>query len=339
MTSYIHINPDNYLQTDAGRVFTTERNKLAWEETYADLSKALASEQGFVSLYIVFGVQGAGKSRWIRENAPTLPNVIFFDAALPAKAHRAKALSIAKELGIPVVAVWIKSSLETALLRNASRASDERVPESAIRSVFSILEPPSLEDGYIKIIEVSNDEAAQLSDEQSSQEIRIRPASEADLPDIARVLVDTWHTTFAGIISSSFLDSLNYQHQEARHRKIFAQQNTLYYVAEKNGAVIGFASAGPDRTEEQPCDTELYAIYIRKEHHSLGLGRKLVAAIAGDLINQNRLSLRVWALTNNPYRHFYTRLGGRQERVLPIQLGTETHHQESIVWNDISTLV
>lgn len=339
MTSYTHINPDHYLQTETGRVFTTERNKIAWELAYADLHSALSSATKSASLYIVFGVQGAGKSTWIRENAPALPDAIFFDAALPAKVHRTKAVSLAQNSGIPVVAVWIKSPLEIALLRNAARPADEQVPEVAIRSVFSMLEPPSLADGYARIIEVDSSPDAQGPDNYSSPEIDIRPATETDLPAIARVLVDTWRTTFAGIISSSFLDDLNYQHQEARHRKTMALPNTLYYVAEKDGAVVGFVSAGPDRTEEYPCDAELYAIYIHKEHHDQGCGRKLVAAIARHLINQNHRSLRVWALSSNHFRHFYIRLGAREERVMAIQLGTEEHEQQSLVWDDISQLV
>jgi predicted kinase len=161
---YIHINPDHYLQTETGRIFTTERNKIAWERAYADLASALSDAKESRHLYIVFGVQGAGKSSWIRENASAFPNAIFFDAALPAKTHRARALAIAKNFGTPVIAVWIKSSLESALLRNLSRPSDERVPEAAVRSVFAMLEPPSLEEGFVQIIEQNASGSTELLD-------------------------------------------------------------------------------------------------------------------------------------------------------------------------------
>ncbi len=38
----MHLNPDHYLQTGAGRVFTAERNAAAWEQLYRDLTAALS---------------------------------------------------------------------------------------------------------------------------------------------------------------------------------------------------------------------------------------------------------------------------------------------------------
>lgn len=169
--------------------------------------------------------------------------------------------------------------------------------------------------------------------------VTIRYANETDISDIARVLVDTWHTTFQGLIASSFLDNLNYSQQEVRHRKTLEAGNVLYYVAtNQDGTVVGFANAGPDRTIEQPCDAELYAIYIRKESQGNGIGRMLVHAVATELANQNKKSLRVWALTNNPFRHFYVRLGAYSECIKPIQLGSEEYEQESFMWKDLSLL-
>jgi polynucleotide 5'-kinase involved in rRNA processing len=60
-----HLNPDNYMQTDAGRIFTAERNAAAWARLYADLSTELKERPRRVVM--VVGVQGAGKSTWTRK--------------------------------------------------------------------------------------------------------------------------------------------------------------------------------------------------------------------------------------------------------------------------------
>ncbi|MBS1910902.1 MAG: AAA family ATPase [Bacteroidetes bacterium] len=150
-----HINPDHFLQTSAGRIDTPERGRTAWEQAYAELAARLLAVGGAGTLYVVCGLQGAGKSTWVRSNAGLMgPNAIFFDAALPSRKHRVRALRMAAGTGTPVVAVWINAPFEVALRRNAARPPDERVPEHVIEHVRDQLEPPSLEEGFAGVIEV-----------------------------------------------------------------------------------------------------------------------------------------------------------------------------------------
>ena len=83
-------NPDNYLQSEAGRVFTEERNAAAWERIYTDLEALFRIANSETRFYLVMGVQGGGKTKWIRDNLSALgQDAIFLDAALPARRHRA----------------------------------------------------------------------------------------------------------------------------------------------------------------------------------------------------------------------------------------------------------
>lgn len=49
------INPDDYLETEYGRLFTPERNRQAWLQAYARLESALAQPVRGVTLYLVMG--------------------------------------------------------------------------------------------------------------------------------------------------------------------------------------------------------------------------------------------------------------------------------------------
>jgi predicted kinase len=159
MHSPRYINPDHYLQTESGRVFTPERNEVAWERAYADLELGLRHAALGTKLYIVVGVQGAGKTTWIKSNTNSCgADALFLDAALPARKHRARALALAAAFGVPAVAVWVNTPLQLALARNRERAEDERVPDGAAKNVFSMLEPPSLEEGFSQVIEVTTSE-------------------------------------------------------------------------------------------------------------------------------------------------------------------------------------
>lgn len=151
-----YFNPDDYLETEAGRVFTPERSAAAFEHAYSDLESALRSAPPESHLLVVVGIQGAGKTTWVREHAGELGDAAyFFDAALPRGIHRARAVAIAKSAGVPAVCIWVRASIEDALARNDARRSDHRVPVSAVRSVHSIMEPPSISEGFQEVREVT----------------------------------------------------------------------------------------------------------------------------------------------------------------------------------------
>ena len=160
--AYECINPDDFLLTPQGRLWTPERSKVAWELAYASVRRALSESAAADSstckrgLYLVCGIQGAGKSTWIRNNAIRLAPCIFFDAALPRAVHRLPIITIARSTGASVRAVWVNTPLEEALRRNAMRRDDERVPEASIRSVAQQFEAPTPAEGFVEVIRIEN---------------------------------------------------------------------------------------------------------------------------------------------------------------------------------------
>jgi hypothetical protein len=152
-------NPDDYLQTEAGRVYTDERNAAAWERIYSELEGLFRDSTADTRFFIVLGVQGGGKTSWISRHIGSLgSSAICLDAALPARRHRARALALAQRFSVYSIAVWINVTLERALEQNSKRAPDHVVPEFAIRSVFGLIEAPTVEEGFREIIEVADDD-------------------------------------------------------------------------------------------------------------------------------------------------------------------------------------
>jgi GNAT superfamily N-acetyltransferase len=143
-----------------------------------------------------------------------------------------------------------------------------------------------------------------------SGSVEIRPASEGDISSIARVLVYTWRSTFKDLLPADFLDTLSYAQQEDRHRRIMAQPGTVCFVAARiaDGAVIGFANGGPNRTRETKHSAELYAIYVSRDDQGCGIGKRLFGAALQALRGLGHPSLVVWVLEINPYQSFYARV-------------------------------
>jgi predicted kinase len=143
------IDPDAFLETEGGRVWTPERNAEAWRAAFATLRGALAA--GSVRrVVVVCGLQGAGKSTWIACQEPD-PGTVYVDAALPGARHRAPILALARAFSVPAEAVWIRTPLPVALERNLRRPADRQVPEASIRSVARLFEPPTVAEGFTAI--------------------------------------------------------------------------------------------------------------------------------------------------------------------------------------------
>ncbi|MBO9826687.1 kinase [Xanthomonas sp. A2111] len=152
----IVVNPDRFLQTEHGRVWTPERNRTAWRQSHDALKAILAAScapAGPWTVVIVCGLQGAGKTTWIAQQ-PVRPCTVYFDAALPGARHRAPIVGIAQAAGAWIEIVWIKVALPVALARNLQRAADEQVPEEAIRSVHNLFEAPTLAEGadHVRVV-------------------------------------------------------------------------------------------------------------------------------------------------------------------------------------------
>jgi len=150
----MHINPDHFLQTEAGRVVSPERNDEAWASACLALESVLALSPRGTKVYVLVGPQGSGKSAWARVKAASEPQAIIFDAILVKQIERAVVLDRVKRLGGFAVAVWFRTPLEVCLARNANRPIDEVVPEKAVRNVFAAVEAPTLAEGFKEVVEV-----------------------------------------------------------------------------------------------------------------------------------------------------------------------------------------
>jgi len=145
----------------------------------------------------------------------------------------------------------------------------------------------------------------------------IREAKGTDAAAIARVVVDTWRTTYIGIVPQAFLDSLSYERlTDVWHSRITETHKIwpgwFIYVAEDNAAgVVGFAGGGPSNDYGLPFSGELGFIYILKSYQRHGTGHQLAATVALRLKKQEHNSMVVWVFSSNPYRAFYEAMGGK----------------------------
>jgi GNAT superfamily N-acetyltransferase len=158
------------------------------------------------------------------------------------------------------------------------------------------------------------------------------------VPAIAEILVDTWRTTFRGIVADDFLDAMLYEQQHERLLNILDGEGTTCFIAEVSNVPVGFAMAGPNRGTKSFYSGELYAIYVRQSFQARGIGKQLLGAISRELIAQQRAAMIVWVLAVNPFRAFYEQLGAHIFDRQGLMLGTQMVEQIAYVWDDLRAL-
>ncbi|HZT86514.1 MAG TPA: GNAT family N-acetyltransferase [Stellaceae bacterium] len=150
-------------------------------------------------------------------------------------------------------------------------------------------------------------------------EISIRPARPEDAGQIARLDVETWRTTYPGMLADAYLAGLSAGRREPGWAAVIRREpRDIRVAAAEDGTLLGFGSCGPCRGE--PGFTgEVFTLYVAPDWQNRGIGRGLLLALFSRLVAVGRNSAIIWVLRDNPARFFYRRLGGRQvsHRMLP----------------------
>jgi ribosomal protein S18 acetylase RimI-like enzyme len=171
--------------------------------------------------------------------------------------------------------------------------------------------------------------------------ITLREATTHDAPGIARVQVDTWRSTYRGIVADDYLDDMSYDRQADLFRKdILEKKDERFLLAETaGGEIVGFAIAGPERLGNPHFRGEVYALYVRPEYQGRGIGRRLFFEAVRGLRRQGIDSLLLWVFPENPATAFYASLGGRPILTQQFELGGKQMNETAFVWDDTSSLI
>jgi len=172
--------------------------------------------------------------------------------------------------------------------------------------------------------------------------VKIRTANLTDAAGIARVHVDSWRTTYKGIIPDDFLAKLSYEQREHLWDDILADpsRSRFVYVAEDEpGQIVGFISGGRERNGDILYTGEIDAIYLLPAYQGRAIGRRMVVTLASRLIQESMTALLVWVLAANPARKFYERLGGQLVYEKETSIGGASLTEVAYGWQDAHTLI
>ncbi len=141
-------------------------------------------------------------------------------------------------------------------------------------------------------------------------EYGIRKMNYEDAEAVTDVLINTWQTSYRGIVSDDCLDHMDRNTLIERRRR----QYKNYIVVVMEGRIVGFCWYMNNNSYSQDvpeADSEVVALYVLPECQGKSLGRALITYAMDDLREQGRKKMVIWCLKeNHPSRKFYKKMGG-----------------------------
>jgi len=171
----------------------------------------------------------------------------------------------------------------------------------------------------------------------SKRMVEIRAAIGEDAGAIAHVHVESWRTTYAGIVPVVYLAGLSEAERETSWRE-WLTLDVDVFVAEMDGEVVGFVGGGSIREPVDGFDAELFAIYLLRDAQRRGIGAALLRRLAGSLKKRGFRSMVAWVLEDNASGGFYTRSGGVRVASKEMEVGGAMLPVVAYGWTDLGVV-
>jgi ribosomal protein S18 acetylase RimI-like enzyme len=160
----------------------------------------------------------------------------------------------------------------------------------------------------------------------------------ADVDGIARVHVQAWRESYGALVSEAALDARPVEKRAQQWRNTLGEPGspTFVYVAEQDGAVCGFGSAGKVRWTGLSTGSEVSSLYLLDAVKRRGVGRALFRQLLAELAARGFTSTGLWVLTaNEPARRFYEAMGGRTGDMRVERRDGHVLDEIAYIWDDL----
>ncbi len=172
--------------------------------------------------------------------------------------------------------------------------------------------------------------------------IEVRSAALKDARGIAEVYVESWRETYAGVLPNRVLLGLSANRlMRSWHHRVGAvlasssKSGTILVAEHDTAGIVGFGDGGPSRDWQMSYRAEVYALYVAPNFIDRGVGRTLIRKLFDQLISINMNSAIIWALADNPNRHFYTAIGGQLAAERMSRYWGEDLREMGYGWSDL----
>ncbi len=166
----------------------------------------------------------------------------------------------------------------------------------------------------------------------------IRRAVPQDAEGITRAHIQSWRSSYQGLLPGDYLAGLDFQQRLEGWRRGLAEPGAAVFVAVEpgSGRIVGLCAVGRNRGAPESLPDyrgELYALYLLEEVKRRGVGRALFQHSTGWLRENGLEPFILWVLKDNAAaRGFYERLGGRLVGEQSIGIAGRAYSEVAYAW-------
>ncbi len=144
--------------------------------------------------------------------------------------------------------------------------------------------------------------------ETNNSPVVLRDARQEDMPVLTRI-----YNKYVTETTVSFETEPLTMEEMDRRRQAIVRQHYPYFVAEQDGAVVGYACAHPWKERAAYCHTLETTVYVEDTHRHRGIGPLLVERLIADCRKTDaRALIACITAENEASLHLHERMGFRQ---------------------------
>ena len=143
--------------------------------------------------------------------------------------------------------------------------------------------------------------------------IIIREATIEDIPEVAKLHVESWNKTYSGIISQEYLNNMknNLSKRIDRMEKEFYLRKMIVAVIDKEIVAFSEFVFSNEFSKDLDVDSELCGLYVKNEYLNRGIGTEIFNYVKNLFKENNRKKMVLWCVKENQNAvNFYKRKGG-----------------------------
>ena len=171
--------------------------------------------------------------------------------------------------------------------------------------------------------------------------LTVRTARPEDAADLARIYIESWQDTYAGVISHSLLCAMSLRTHTARWqatlRSMEKNSGAVLVAEDAHFGIIGLCSLGKARDGGCGYDGEVYTLYVDPGFLGRGVGRALLAGAFEAFKDRKLRSCLIWAHAHNNACFFYEAMGGCRVATRTTRLLGELTPEIGFGWKRLAT--
>lgn len=168
------------------------------------------------------------------------------------------------------------------------------------------------------------------------EKLIIRDATPLDIPEVAKLHIDSWAKTYEHIIEQEYLDNMknNLNRRIERMTNEFSLRKMI--VATVDDEIVGFSEFVFSRefSEDLEIDCELCGLYVKNEYLNLGIGTALFEYVVKLFKDANKKRMGLWCVKENkPAISFYEKKSGQKVKEKEFTLASKSYTEVAYIYN------